>query len=307
MPALTPAALRRKVAPAAAIVLVFLVAGTALAGAGYGGAIQIGLNNLAASYQTNLIATASNKTALAVTNHATSGVSRAISALSKSPSATAIYAQNWYGSALQLVTPTDEPPMIVNSAVRVANLNAARAGVADNSTALGGVGAAGYQKRVAGTCTAGQKITAINADGTVTCHVDAVDGGDAQTLDGADSSAFTKGSGRIEPRRELVPVGGSATWTSAGFPSVRVDCAQNRISYSNGTGVTFSVVTDNAGADPTSQELASEAESFESFSGTGDRITYQASTSDRMETVTLTVLITPDGCLVQGQRVTSTF
>ena len=187
---LARAALRRKAAPAAAIGLVFVLAGTAVAGAGYGGAIQIGLDNLASSYQTNLLATAANKTALAVTNHATTGVSRAIFALSKSPYATAVYAQNWYGSALQLVTPTDKPPMIVNSSVRVANLNAERAGVADNASALAGMPASGYQRRVSGTCAVDQQVTAVNADGTVACGADSVDGGDAQTLDGLDSTAF---------------------------------------------------------------------------------------------------------------------
>ena len=51
------------------------------------------------------------------------------------------------------------------------------------------------QTRVGGNCTVGSSIRQINEDGTVECETDDVDGGDAATLDGLDSTQLSPASG----------------------------------------------------------------------------------------------------------------
>ncbi len=48
------------------------------------------------------------------------------------------------------------------------------------------------QARVTTACAVGSAIRAIAADGTATCEADDLDGGDAETLDGLDETAFQR-------------------------------------------------------------------------------------------------------------------
>src|SRR4051794_10287898 len=88
-------------------------------------------------------------------------------------------------TALQLTVASGKPPLTVNSATRVANLNADKLDNLD-STAL--------QKRVTGQCPLGWSIIAVNGDGTVSCSGKAAN---ADTLDGYDSSSFVLGPGQV--------------------------------------------------------------------------------------------------------------
>src|SRR3954463_4016562 len=84
-------------------------------------------------------------------------------------------------TALQLTVASGKTPFTVNSATKVANLNADKLDNLD-STAL--------QKRVTGQCPLGWSIIAVNADGTVTCSGKS---SNADTLDGYDSTSFVLG------------------------------------------------------------------------------------------------------------------
>ena len=65
------------------------------------------------------------------------------------------------GSALNLATGAGVPAFKVNSSTKIGNLNA---------DLLDGLDSTALQKRVTGTCTAGQAIRVVNAEGTVACE-----------------------------------------------------------------------------------------------------------------------------------------
>jgi hypothetical protein len=118
------AALRRKTAAAGALVLVMVIAGTVVAGSGLRGTVQLGVSNTISGYATSLVATAAGKNSLQLYNQATTGISRALYARSLSPAAVTAYLYATAGIPLQLQGPTTKPPMVVNSSVKVGNLNA---------------------------------------------------------------------------------------------------------------------------------------------------------------------------------------
>jgi hypothetical protein len=66
-------------------------------------------------------------------------------------------------TALDLRVQAGEAPMRVNSATKVANLNADR---------IDGEDSAAFQKRVSGECSVGSSIRTIDANGVVTCEQD---------------------------------------------------------------------------------------------------------------------------------------
>jgi hypothetical protein len=96
-------------------------------------------------------------------------------------------------TALALSVQAGEAPMRVNSATKVANLNADRVddreassfangvgGVATNADKLDNNDSAAFQRRVSGQCAAGSSIRTIGADGTtVACETDDDLSGDA--------------------------------------------------------------------------------------------------------------------------------
>ena len=61
-----------------------------------------------------------------------------------------------------------------------------------NADRLDGLDSTALQKRVTGTCAADQKMTAIGAAGGTTCAADRINGGNAQTLDGLDSTQLAR-------------------------------------------------------------------------------------------------------------------
>jgi hypothetical protein len=154
--------LRGKVAAASAGVLVLVVAGTTVAGTGLGGTFQLGVDNTVNGASTLLTTTFTGTTttwatSLQVVNNATTGLSRTLYVLSKSPTAPAAVIQNTVGTALWLQGPAGKPPLIVSPGAGTAtNLSADKLdgidstgflpaqGTAANSAALGGSPPAAY-------------------------------------------------------------------------------------------------------------------------------------------------------------------
>jgi Chaperone of endosialidase len=68
---------------------------------------------------------------------------------------------NGGGPGLKALVNAGAPPLAVNSQVKVQNLNADQVDDLDSSA---------LQKRVSGTCTAGNAIRVVNADGSVSCE-----------------------------------------------------------------------------------------------------------------------------------------
>ena len=178
-----------------ALIGVIAVASTVVAWSGPGGIFNLGVVNEISSSGTSVNTTALrgavNGDHLLVQNTSTSSVARAVSAISSSSSAATARLENKGGGpALSLVVPARRAPMAVSAgAGKVVNLDADR---------LDGLDSTQLQRRVAATCPAGSAISSVAAAGTVTCEPDDVDGGNAATLDGIDSSLFVRSDGIIE-------------------------------------------------------------------------------------------------------------
>jgi hypothetical protein len=112
------------------------------------------------------------------------GGGRALSLFSSAanPSST-LYVQNsGDGQGVAIVVGAGAKPITVSAgAGKATNLDVDK---------LDGLDSSELQKRVSEACVTGSTIQAINADGTVVCDPDDVSGGDAQTLDGRDSTSF---------------------------------------------------------------------------------------------------------------------
>jgi hypothetical protein len=124
-----------RVAGVGALVITVLATGNAVAGNGLGASIQIGFNNMSLQHQTTWQSStaAVGKNVLQLFNNATSGASRGLYVLSKSPAAAALLAYNIGGGpAAQLWVKPDSgsansatiPPIWTNGRGRVVNLNA---------------------------------------------------------------------------------------------------------------------------------------------------------------------------------------
>ena len=73
------------------------------------------------------------------------------------------------GTALSPRLPIASVPYAIRAGVAASADNAAAAALADDASALGGVPASSWQRRVTGTCTAGQFALGVGADGQLTC------------------------------------------------------------------------------------------------------------------------------------------
>jgi hypothetical protein len=173
---------------------VIAVTGTVVAGTGPGGIFNLGVVNEVSSSGTTINTTTLtglvNGDQLHVQNTSTSSVARAVSAISSSSAAATVRVENKGGGpALSLIVPARRAPMAVSAgAGRVVNLDVDR---------LDGLDSTQLQRRVAGTCPAGSAVSEVTATGGVTCEQDDVDGGNAQTLDGVDSSQLVRSDGVI--------------------------------------------------------------------------------------------------------------
>jgi hypothetical protein len=88
---------------------------------------------------------------------------------------------NGGGPGLRAIVNAGAPPLAVNSAVKVTNLN---------TDLMDGLDSLAFQKRVTDTCGAGSAIKSVNADGTVVCEP--VGGGGVWSLTG--NSGTTPGT-----------------------------------------------------------------------------------------------------------------
>ncbi len=183
---------RQRATAVSALVLVFALAGTVLAGSGRYASFNLGVVNTINGYVTTLKG-AMGGALLQLTNTSTSTSSAGLAVTTSG------------GTGVKITVPTGRPPIVVNSAAgKATNLNADKldgknaadflpaAGKAVNADKLDGIDSSELQKKLTGNCPADSSIRAITQPGAVTCEADDINGGDAQTLDGKDSADFAE-------------------------------------------------------------------------------------------------------------------
>lgn len=148
---LTRVAVRRRTLVAGSLLLVVAASGPVTAGSGVGGIFNLGVTNTV-----NKLTSLSGNAPLLLQVTNTQGVTAAI----PDPVGVGITSK---GTPLKLTGSTTEPPMTVNSGVKVAKLNADK---------LDGLDSVALQRRVASQCPAGSSIRAIDSTGAVTCEPD---------------------------------------------------------------------------------------------------------------------------------------
>jgi hypothetical protein len=163
----------RQSAVIAAIVLSVTTASSviaATAASGLGGNIQIGFNNIAGQYSTTLQNTPAGgigKRTLQLWNQATSGLSTALYAVSRSPGGPALTAWNTGGGAAAqlLVSSSAVAPITTNGQGLVTNLNADRVDGLDGSAFArrlwAVVGSTGTQVRGVGVASVSHPATGV--------------------------------------------------------------------------------------------------------------------------------------------------
>jgi hypothetical protein len=169
MLALGNVVLRRRTIGALAAVLVFTLAGTAVAGSGRYGNVQLGITNSITGYTTTIGASVAGN-ALQVLNASTATAARALLARNAG-AAGAIAAQNvGPGPAANFIVSTSRSPraapFTVNSSTKVVALNADKLDGLD-STNFQRTGAGGTDTAKAGTLAFGASIDLAVAGGTL--------------------------------------------------------------------------------------------------------------------------------------------
>jgi hypothetical protein len=211
-----PAALRRKWAVVASLVaaLTLLMSSIVAAGNGLGASIQIGFNNMSLQHQTTWQSStaAVGKNVLQLFNNATSGASRALYALSKSPTAASLLAYNLGGGpAAQLWVKPDSgsansatiAPIWTNGRGRVVNLNA---------DLLDGVDGSAYAR----STWVIRDVTAGAANGSVTSTASNCNAGEVAVGGGVTWSATPTASQHVAFSTPIGAAGDSPIGWSAG-------------------------------------------------------------------------------------------
>ena len=135
------------------------------------------------------------------------------------------------GPALNLVGGAGAAAFKVDSDIKIANLNADK---------LDGLDSAGLQKRVTGTCGAGQAIKVVNADGSVSCEPVGGAGG-SWSLSGNAGTATTNFLGTTDFRALVLKVNGEpALRLSPTFSSRFTSDTPNVVAGSPGNTVSSS-------------------------------------------------------------------
>ena len=157
-------------------------------------------------------------------------------------------------TALGLTVVSGHAPFAVNSQTRVANLNADQ---------LDGLDSSALQKRVTGTCAAGQAIRVVNANGTVSCQAVAGAGGSWSLSGNAGTTPGTNFLGTKDNKALELKVNGQRALRlePGSTPNVVAGSSANALS-SDVVGATIA-----GGGGPTSPDGNSVADHFGTVGG----------------------------------------
>ena len=229
-----------------ALVLTLLVSATATAAVA-GDPFRLGMSNTINA--TTKLVGAYSGSLLQVINTATTSSARALIVQTASTTAGALYARNTGGGpAANFVVNAGVAPFTVNSAARVANLNADR---------IDGVDSAQLQRVMSGTCANGSAVQGIAPSGAVTCE-DKVQGAavadnavsalDAQRLDGLDSTDFVRKMApnswiNIDQLSFVCYEQEPCPWLNHGAPYARVGAHKDALGFVHLSGAVKCVAT----------------------------------------------------------------
>jgi hypothetical protein len=104
-----------------------------------------------------------------------------------------------------------------------------------NADQLDGADSTDFQLRVTGSCAEGSAVSTVNADGSVGCEPDDVDGGDADTLDGVDSTGFYAAGSKVADSNLLDGLDSSA-FARTGSPDGRPGFARSIVDANDSFG-----------------------------------------------------------------------
>jgi hypothetical protein len=208
-------------------------------------------------------------------------------------------------TAMELTVAAGKAPLTVNSATKVANLNADRLDSLDSTA---------FQKRITANCPTGSSVAGVNADGSVSCSSKAAD---ADLLDGRDSTSFMLGSGEVYKGARAIlknspsayEVLSTATPDLTVYYSCPADLSINgTMVFINHSPELVNVFSDNGTTNPEYRQLPASGGRWDQFMAAGgEHITIQVQGSFTVTTFQIFSVHRPSSndCHVEAQAVVS--